>query len=92
MRVPLTIADHLWPMWDQRKQAFHDKAGRTVVVRQVVGILARRIVCRVVEGQQLDRGRVTSRLPLMTRAEMQELLDRIQRETVVPFSSGVDQP
>lgn len=27
------IADHLWPMWDQRKQAFHDKAGRTVVVR-----------------------------------------------------------
>jgi phosphatidylserine decarboxylase len=30
--------------------------GRTVVVRQVVGILARRIVCRVVEGQQLERG------------------------------------
>jgi phosphatidylserine decarboxylase len=30
--------------------------GRTVVVRQVVGILARRIVCRVVEGQHLARG------------------------------------
>ncbi|SFS10077.1 Uncharacterized membrane protein YckC, RDD family [Agrococcus baldri] len=28
-----SIADHLWPMWDQRNQAFHDKAGRTVVVR-----------------------------------------------------------
>lgn len=28
-----TIADHLWPMWDSKKQAFHDKAGRTVVVR-----------------------------------------------------------
>ena len=28
----------------------------TVVVRQVVGILARRIVCRVVEGQELERG------------------------------------
>lgn len=42
--------------------------------------------------QQLGDGRVTSRLPLITRAEMQELLDRIQRETVVPFSSGVDQP
>lgn len=28
-----SIADHLWPMWDPRKQAFHDKAGRTVVVR-----------------------------------------------------------
>ena len=33
-----------------------DSHGRTVVVRQVVGILARRIVCRVVEGQQLARG------------------------------------
>jgi len=33
-----------------------DSNGRTVVVRQVVGMLARRIVCRVVEGQQLDRG------------------------------------
>lgn len=28
-----SIADHLWPMWDQRNQAFHDKAGRTLVVR-----------------------------------------------------------
>lgn len=33
-----------------------DSNGRTVVVRQVVGILARRIVCRVVEGQELERG------------------------------------
>ena len=33
-----------------------DSNGHTVVVRQVVGILARRIVCRVVEGQQLARG------------------------------------
>ena len=33
-----------------------DHNGHTVVVRQVVGILARRIVCRVVEGQQLARG------------------------------------
>jgi phosphatidylserine decarboxylase len=33
-----------------------DHNGRTVVVRQVVGILARRIVCRIVEGQQLARG------------------------------------
>jgi phosphatidylserine decarboxylase len=33
-----------------------DSNGRTVVVRQVVGILARRIVCRVVEGQNLARG------------------------------------
>jgi phosphatidylserine decarboxylase len=33
-----------------------DSHGRTIVVRQVVGILARRIVCRVVEGQELQRG------------------------------------
>ncbi len=33
-----------------------DSNGQTVVVRQVVGILARRIVCRVVEGQDLERG------------------------------------
>ena len=33
-----------------------DHHGRTVVVRQVVGILARRIVCRIVEGQELARG------------------------------------
>jgi phosphatidylserine decarboxylase len=33
-----------------------DAHGRTVVVRQVVGLLARRIVCRVVEGQELTRG------------------------------------
>jgi phosphatidylserine decarboxylase len=33
-----------------------DHDGQTVVIRQVVGILARRIVCRVEEGQTLARG------------------------------------
>ncbi len=33
-----------------------DADGREVVVRQVVGILARRIVCRVSEGDTLTRG------------------------------------
>ena len=33
-----------------------DSHGRTLVVRQVVGLLARRIVCRVVQGQELERG------------------------------------
>ena len=33
-----------------------DRAGTTFVVRQVVGVLARRIVCRVREGQVLERG------------------------------------
>lgn len=33
-----------------------DHAGQTIVVRQIVGVLARRIVCRVAEGQSLRRG------------------------------------
>ena len=33
-----------------------DHNGEDIVVRQVVGILARRIVCRVDEGQTLERG------------------------------------
>jgi phosphatidylserine decarboxylase len=33
-----------------------DAGGRTIVVRQVVGVLARRIVCRVAEGQHVARG------------------------------------
>jgi phosphatidylserine decarboxylase len=33
-----------------------DNHGQTVVVRQIVGVLARRIVCRVAEGQALQRG------------------------------------
>ena len=33
-----------------------DHDGEDVVVRQIVGILARRIVCRVNEGQTLERG------------------------------------
>ena len=33
-----------------------DDNGRPVVFRQVVGMLARRIVCRVHEGETLERG------------------------------------
>jgi phosphatidylserine decarboxylase len=33
-----------------------DAGGTPVVVRQVVGVLARRIVCRIEEGQQVGRG------------------------------------
>ncbi len=40
----------------------------------------------------LAGGRTAGRLPLMTRSEMGDLLDRVQRSTVVPFSSGVVRP
>jgi phosphatidylserine decarboxylase len=33
-----------------------DHGGRTIVVRQIVGILARRIVCRAKEGDQVQAG------------------------------------
>jgi phosphatidylserine decarboxylase len=41
---------------NELNELWFDAHGRTVVVRQVVGMLARRIVCRVVEGQELARG------------------------------------
>ena len=50
------------PAFDERandnelNEIWVDHDGRTVVFRQVVGILARRIVCRVDEGAQLSRG------------------------------------
>ena len=50
------------PAFDERandnelNEIWVDHDGRTVVFRQVVGILARRIVCRIDEGAQLARG------------------------------------
>ena len=33
-----------------------DRGGETIVVRQIVGVLARRIVCRIHEGERVTRG------------------------------------
>jgi phosphatidylserine decarboxylase len=41
---------------NELNEVWIDYNGRTVVFRQVVGILARRIVCRVREGEMLERG------------------------------------
>jgi phosphatidylserine decarboxylase len=41
---------------NELNEVWIDYGGRPVVFRQVVGILARRIVCRVREGEQLARG------------------------------------
>lgn len=41
---------------NELNEVWIDYGGRPVVFRQVVGILARRIVCRVHEGEQLARG------------------------------------
>jgi uncharacterized RDD family membrane protein YckC len=31
--LPFSLLDHLWPLWDERRQTLHDKAAGTVVVR-----------------------------------------------------------
>lgn len=41
---------------NERTEIWLDASGRTVVFRQVVGMLARRIVCRVQEGQEVKAG------------------------------------
>jgi phosphatidylserine decarboxylase len=41
---------------NELNEVWIDHDGRSVVFRQVVGMLARRIVCRVGEGQVLERG------------------------------------
>ena len=41
---------------NEANEIWIDYNGETIVVRQVVGVLARRIVCRVAEGQELARG------------------------------------
>ena len=41
---------------NERTEIWLDAAGRTVVFRQVVGMLARRIVCRLSEGQDVKAG------------------------------------
>ncbi len=41
---------------NELNEVWIDYGGRPVVFRQVVGILARRLVCRVREGQDLERG------------------------------------
>jgi phosphatidylserine decarboxylase len=41
---------------NERTEVWLDAGGRTIVFRQVVGMLARRIVCRVVPGQDVKAG------------------------------------
>lgn len=63
-----------------------DHDGHTVVVRQVVGILARRIVCRVSEGQQLARG---ERVGLMKFGSRMDVFLPPQAEILVSVGQRV---
>ena len=59
-----------------------DSNGRTVVVRQVVGILARRIVCRVVVGQDLERGERIGLMKFGSRMDVFLPTDAVLRVSV----------
>ena len=41
---------------NERSEIWIDHAGQTVVARQIVGILARRVVCRVQSGAEVRAG------------------------------------
>ena len=63
-----------------------DHHGRSVVVRQVVGILARRIVCRIVEGQELARG---ERIGLMKFGSRMDVFLPVEAELRVSVGERV---
>lgn len=70
-----------------------DHDGEPVVVRQIVGVLARRVVCRVEEGQSLERGeriglmkfgsRMDVFLPIRARLQVQVGQTVVAGETVL---------
>ena len=43
-------------MQNERSEIWVETDGRMVVFRQIVGVLARRVVCRLVEGQAVRAG------------------------------------
>ncbi len=63
-----------------------DHQGEPVVVRQIVGVLARRIVCRVVEGQTLARG---ERIGLMKFGSRMDVFLPARAEVLVRVGAHV---
>jgi phosphatidylserine decarboxylase len=72
---------------NELNEVWIDHCGEPVVVRQIVGVLARRIVCRVAEGQQLARGERIGLMKFGSRMdvflpERAEILVRVGRHVV----------
>jgi len=77
-----------------------DRNGETIIVRQIVGVLARRIVCRIHEGERVTRGqriglmKFGSRMDvfLPARAELTVAVGQtvVGGETVIARLSGND--
>jgi phosphatidylserine decarboxylase len=67
---------------NEHSEIWIDRGGRTIVTRQVVGLLARRVVCRVRAGDQLAPG---ERIGLMKfGSRMDVFVPRDATLTVVP--------
>lgn len=63
-----------------------DHDGEPVVVRQIVGVLARRVVCRVEEGQSLERG---ERIGLMKFGSRMDVFLPIRAQLLVQVGQTV---
>ena len=71
---------------NELNEVWMDHGGRPVVFRQVVGILARRIVCRVREGEQLARGQ---RVGLMKFGSRMDVFLPMEAELLVKVGEHV---
>ena len=87
---------------NELNEVWLDSGGTTIVFRQVVGILARRIVCRIAEGQQVALGqrmglmkfgsRMDVFLPLDSELLVSEGQAVVAGETVLAVLRNADAP
>ena len=71
---------------NELNEVWVDYQGEPVVIRQIVGVLARRIVCRVVEGQRLARG---ERIGLMKFGSRMDVFLPVRAEIQVHLGEHV---
>jgi phosphatidylserine decarboxylase len=71
---------------NELNEVWIDYQGEPVVIRQIVGVLARRIVCRVVEGQMLARG---ERIGLMKFGSRMDVFLPVRAEILVHVGEQV---
>lgn len=71
---------------NELNEVWIDSHGEPIVIRQIVGVLARRIVCRVVEGQALERG---ERIGLMKFGSRMDVFLPTRAEIVIQVGQHV---
>lgn len=71
---------------NELNEVWIDSHGESIVIRQIVGVLARRIVCRVAEGQELERG---ERIGLMKFGSRMDVFLPMRAEIVIQVGQHV---